>query len=149
LLRVGRPPFATSSAIAVRLLRHRLSHAELRTARGLLVTPKRTSSEFTPVTGPSASQVDSEQFRSAPKVPHASMHKDLSCQRVTSRAFGDKGLFREVSKALLAAEYPPETIAVMRYAGSSTARGRRDHDLQVKRCVPCLTRKDGAEAILA
>jgi hypothetical protein len=29
LLRVGRPPFATSSAIAVRLLRHRLSHAEL------------------------------------------------------------------------------------------------------------------------
>jgi len=42
--------------------------------------------------------LDSEQFRSAPKVPHAIMHKDLSCQRVTSRAFGDKGLFREVSK---------------------------------------------------
>src|SRR5215831_13614354 len=41
---------------------------------------------------------DSEQFRSAPKVPHASMRKHLRCQRATSRAFGDKRLFREVSK---------------------------------------------------
>ena len=40
----------------------------------------------------------SEQFRSAPKVPHASMRKHLRCQRATSRAFGDKRLFREVSK---------------------------------------------------
>jgi hypothetical protein len=29
--------------------------------------------------------LDSEHFRPAPKVPHANMHKDLSCQRVTSR----------------------------------------------------------------
>ena len=41
---------------------------------------------------------DSEQFRPAPKVPHASMRKHLRCQRATSRAFGDKRLFREVSK---------------------------------------------------
>jgi hypothetical protein len=43
-------------------------------------------------------RLDSEQFRSAPKVPHASMRKHLRCQRATFRAFGDKRLFREVSK---------------------------------------------------
>jgi hypothetical protein len=31
-------------------------------------------------------------------VPHASLHKHLRCQTVASRAFGDKGLFPEVSK---------------------------------------------------
>jgi hypothetical protein len=40
----------------------------------------------------------SEQFRPAPKVPHASMLKHLRCQTLTSRAIGDKRLFREVSK---------------------------------------------------
>src|SRR5262249_44067144 len=48
--------------------------------------------------GSAAPHRDSEQFRSAPKVPHASMRKHLRCQRATSRAFGDKRLFREVSK---------------------------------------------------
>src|SRR6516165_1764764 len=43
-------------------------------------------------------RLDSERFRSAPKVPQASMRKHLRCQRATSRAFGDKRLFREVSK---------------------------------------------------
>src|SRR5215469_16444737 len=42
-------------------------------------------------------RLDSEQFRSTPKVPHASMHKHLRCQTLTSRVIGDKGLFRRVS----------------------------------------------------
>src|SRR5262249_8904305 len=41
---------------------------------------------------------DSEQFRSAPKASHASTHKHLRCQTLTSLSFGDKRLFREVSK---------------------------------------------------
>ena len=50
----------------------------------------------------------SERFRTAPKVPDASIHKHLRCQTVTSRAIGDKGLFSEVSKAGNAAMTPAE-----------------------------------------
>src|SRR5262249_464217 len=49
-----------------------------------------------PSRGTATCRPDSERFRAVPKVPNASMHKDLRRQTLTSRAIGDKRLFREV-----------------------------------------------------
>ena len=78
--------------------------------------------------------LDSERFRSTPKVLHASMRKHLRCQRATFRAFGDKRLFREVSKtgALeIPVGLPPERAFVWQHAGLDHPRHYRRGEIPI------------------